>query len=182
MTEAERRELLEDEWLIVRNSGEIPEITFHSSCYYLTEEQDGPALQLTEEELTNLKDAALQRYHEIILRDISIENFHKTIYRGVRRSLYNWQRCMAFVQRQSVAGDTFRETAARALVLFLEQGVAAAGTSLPENFLNCTVQELRELREELGVSDEVLSPDIARFCLPCKKSIALDDKKNRGEK
>lgn len=166
MTEAERKELLGDEWLIVRNSGEIPEITFHSSCYYLTEEKDGPALQLTEEELMDLKDAALQRYHEIILRDISIENFHKTIYRGVRRILYNWQRCEAFVQRQSISGGQFRETAAQAFILFLEQGVSVAGKALPENFINCTVKELAELSKELGVPDELLPSDLARFCLP----------------
>lgn len=165
MTEAERKEQLGEEWLIVRNSGEIPEITFHESCYYLTEDKDGPALQLTEEELTALKEAALKRYHEIILRDITIENFHKTIYRGVRRTLYNWQRCQMFIKRQSVPDDTFRETAARAFILFLEQGVAEAGKALPENFLNCTVQELLELSEALGVSNEQLPPDLARFCL-----------------
>ncbi|MBL4902998.1 MAG: hypothetical protein JKY62_10140 [Desulfocapsa sp.] len=165
MTEEERRILLTDEWLIVRHSGEIPEITFHSSVYFLTEDGDGPGLVLAEDELVGLKDAAILRYQEIILRDISLENFHKTIYRGVRRSLYNWHRYKAFVERQSIQSDDFYKTAAPALLLFLEQGVVAAGKDVPVNFINCSYQELLELAEEFGVTVDQLPADVAQFCL-----------------
>jgi len=63
VTPEERDELLAEEWLIVRHSGGIPEITLHSSLYYLSKESDGPQLSLSEEELSRLKDAAAQRYH-----------------------------------------------------------------------------------------------------------------------
>jgi len=96
VTGEERIELLADEWLMVRHSGEIPEIAFHSSLYYLCQESDGPRLSLSEEELVKLKDAAVQRCQEIVLRDITVDNFHKTIYRGVLRTLYNWERCKDF--------------------------------------------------------------------------------------
>ncbi len=164
MTSEERAELLGDEWLIVRHSGEIPEITYHSSLYYLTEDRDGPGLVLTDEELVFLRDAAVQRYHEIVLRDISIENVHKSIYRGVRRSLYNWHRCKAFVERQSISCDSFQEKAAKQLLLFLEQGMVAAGKSIPEVFINCTVGQLQELAAELGIAAEQLPSGIGRFC------------------
>jgi hypothetical protein len=165
VTEEERTNLLADEWLIVRDSGEIPEITFHSSVYYLTEDGDGPGLILAEDELVGLKDAAVLRYHEIILRDISLENFHKTIYRGVRRSLYNWHRCKAFIERQSVPSDDFYKTAALALLFFLEQGVAAAGKDLPVNFIKCSFLELIELAGEFGITLDQLPFDVAQFCL-----------------
>jgi hypothetical protein len=175
VTKEERDELLADEWLMVRHSGEIPEITFHSSLYYLTKESDGPGLSLTEEELASLKDAALLRYQEIILRDISVENFHKTIYRGVRRTLYNWHRYKAFTLRQSIACGHFRETAAQTFVQFLEQGVSAAGKSLPEHFINCSAEQLIALGEELGVTVEQFPPAITQYCLS-------DSKTTKGEK
>jgi len=166
VTEDERREILEDEWLMVRHSGEIPEITFHATLYYLTEEKDGPGLNLRARELETLKEAALERYYEIILRDINMENYNKTIYRGVRRSLYNWHRCKAFAERQFVRCGDFREKAAQTLLLFLDQGIKAAGREIPEQFMNCSLNELEELVEELGLSPEQLPQNIAQFCLP----------------
>lgn len=166
MTEEERAELLEDEWLIVRNSGEIPEITYHSSLYFISVDPDGPGFELRAVEENHLKEAAVQRYHEIILRDIQLENFHKTIYRGIRRTIYNWYRCKAFGERQNLDCNAFRETAARELILFLQQGMQAAGKSLPINFLNCCYRELLELAEELNVDPEKLSPNLVQFCLP----------------
>lgn len=165
MTRDERNVLLADEWLIVRDSGEIPEITLHATLHYLTEDTDGPRIILTEAELAELKDAAVQRYHEIILRDINIDNFHKSIYRGVRRSLYNWHRCVAFMERQSIKSDDFKKKAAQALLLFLELGVTAAGKELPEKFINCTVLELTELAIAFGVTSEQLPSNITQFCL-----------------
>ena len=165
MTREERDELLADEWLMVRHSGEIPEITFHSSLYYLTQESEGPGLSLTEEELAHLKDAAMQRYQEIILRDIRVENVHKTIYRGVRRTLYNWHRCKAFTLRQSIDCGTFQETAGQTLLDFLEQGVSAAGKTIAVHFINCNADQLIELGEELGLEVEQYPPDFSQFCL-----------------
>ncbi len=166
MTEEERRELLEDEWLIVRNSGEIPEITYHSVLYYLQEDNDGPGLELTDDECHILREAALERYYEIILRDISLENYHKTIYRGVKRTIYNWQRCRMFTRRQGGSCDAFRGTAGRALLLFLKEGLDASGKGLPENFINCTVEELQELAKELKIETDELPQNIAQSCTP----------------
>lgn len=165
MTGEERKELLADEWLIVRDSGEIPEITLHSTLHYLTEDTEGPGLILTDAELDELKAAAAQRYQEIILRDINIDNYHKSIYRGARRSLYNWHRYVAFMERQSIKIDDFQQKAAQALLLFLESGVATAGKKLPEIFINCTVDELIELALAFGVTKEQLPSNVARFCL-----------------
>jgi len=165
MIEEERKGLLADEWLIVRNSGEIPEITFHATLHYLTEDTDGPGLLLTQAELDELKDAAVKRYQEIILRDMNIENFHKSLYRGLRRSLFNWHRFVAFRKRQSIQVDDFKKIAAKSLLLFLEQGMALAGQELPRNFINCSALELAELAGEFGVATDKLPSNIRQFCL-----------------
>ena len=165
VTTNKRDEILADEWLIVRHSGEIPEITFHSSLYYLTEDNEGPKLSLTETELQYLKDGAVQQYQEIILRDMTIENFHKSIYRGLRRVLYNWQRYKSFLERQKIIPDSFQSVAGNALVLFIEHGMAEAGGSLPEQFINCTIKELNELIEEMGIATERISSTVWQFCV-----------------
>ncbi len=166
MTEEERGDLLTDERLIVRNSGEIPEITYHSSLYYLQEDADGPGLELTDHECCGLKEAALERYYEIVIRDITIENFHKSIYRGVRRTLYNWRRCLVFAERQRISCKDFSETVARALLVFLEEGRERSGKGLPEIFINCTFEELQELAEELKIGADELPQNIAQSCTP----------------
>ncbi len=158
-------DLLEDEWLIVRNSGEIPEITYHASLYYLEKDPLGPGLDLGSAQKQHLKEAAVERYQEIILRDIQSENFSKTIYRGVKRTIYNWHRYEAFCARQELECQQFRETISTALLLFIDQGIEAAGKSLPEQFLNCRVDELQKFMKDLGKKKEQLPGDLSCHCL-----------------
>ena len=158
-------ELLDNEWLIVRNSGEIPEITYHASLYHLEKDPMGPGVELTNAQKQHLKDAAVERYHEIILRDIQIGNFPKTIYRGVKRTIYNWHRYQAFCARQGLECRKFRQTVATTLLLFLEQGVEVAGDSLPEQFLNCRFDELWQFAEELHINKEKMPDTLSNYCL-----------------
>lgn len=167
MTEEERKAILADEWLIVRNSGEIPEIALYSSLYYLREDEEGPRLHLSDGEIQALQEAAVERCREIVLRDMFLENFHTSIYRGLKRSIFNWQRYQAFCRRQCIRWHDFRPTAAQALLTFLEEGVAAAGKGLPEAFINCSLEELMHFAEELGLEAEQLP---ARLRLCCRKS------------
>ncbi len=74
MISDERTLLLEEELLLVRHSGEIPEVALHASVHYLTEDPEGPGLVLADEELRPLQEAALARYREIILRDLDAGN------------------------------------------------------------------------------------------------------------
>lgn len=158
-------ETLEDEWLIVRNSGEIPEITYHSSLYYLEKDPLGPQLELNAAQKQYLKDAAVERYQEIILRDIQLDNFTKTIYRGVRRSIYNWHRYQAFCVRQELECQQFQEEVRAALLLFIEQGKTAAGKDLPQRFLNCSEVELQKFMEDLAIDKTQIPDDIALYCV-----------------
>ena len=53
----ERLLILEEELLLVRHSGEIPEVALHSSLYYLQDDEEGPQLRLTAEEQQLLEQA-----------------------------------------------------------------------------------------------------------------------------
>ncbi len=150
MTGQTRVQILEDELLIVRHSGEIPEIALHATLHYLQEDAEGPHLTLSDEELRSLQDAALERCREIVLRDLDPENRDRTIYRGIKRTLYNWKRMQDFCGRIGHRQDAFRTVVREALVTFLHReanDVAAGGRS---SCVNCSAGELIEFSRELG--------------------------------
>ena len=144
----DRRELLDNEWHIVRDSGEIPEVAYHSSLYYLTQDDNGPHLQLSDEEIDRLLAAVRARYRDIILRDMLPENRGKSFYRGLNRSMENWRRFTVFHQRYRVEYLSLQREAAGALLAFLASEVACG---LPSASLNCSLQELLAFAHELGL-------------------------------
>jgi hypothetical protein len=170
-----RQEVLEDEWLIVRNSGEIPEIAFHSTYYYLTEDPDGPQLQLDREEIQYLQEAATARYQEIILRDLCYENRVLTVYRGLQRAIFNWHRSVAFCERQNTACHNLRNTTKEAFLLLLKKALCANskvpvthGASDPSQSVafvfNCSSHDLTLFARELGITEEQLPENLHLFC------------------
>ncbi|MFH2123019.1 MAG: hypothetical protein ABIJ50_06020 [Pseudomonadota bacterium] len=170
-----RQEVLEEEWLIVRNSGEIPEIAFHSTYYYLTEDPDGPQLQLDREEIQYLQEAATARYQEIILRDLCYENRELTIYRGVQRAIFNWRRSLAFCERQNTACHNLRKTTKEAFLLLLKKALftssnapVALGATDPSPSIsfvfNCSSHDLTLFTQELGITKEQLPENLHLVC------------------
>ena len=143
MNDDERMEILEDEVLILRDSGEIPEIAYHASLYYLTEDEEGPGLDaLSEQELALLQEAALYRYQQIVLRDLDPDNRDLGIYRGVRRSIYNWQRMQDFCNRLGRDCTFFKKTVARALSEFLAREVDDVTGNRRTSSVNCSVEQI----------------------------------------
>ena len=141
--EDERTLLLEDELLIVRHSGEIPEIALRSTLYYRCEDPEGPQLILSDEELVALQDAALKRSREIVLRDLDPSNRDLTLYRGVRRSIYNWHRHQAFCKRIKRSGKNFHGVVGKALLAFLKQEKEDVVSGDRVSCVNCTADELQ---------------------------------------
>jgi hypothetical protein len=188
-----RQELLEDEWLVVRHSGEIPEIALHSAFYYLTEDPTGPGLRLSVEEIQSLREAAATRYQEIIMRDLCFENRELTVYRGVRRAIFNWHRFVAFCERQNEDCHTLRQATAEAFLVLVhkvlrqasDQGrtdlnpaplsslLTSRSSALPGSIdigpslasvFNCTFHDLTLFGSELGIYEGQIPPEISQFC------------------
>ena len=158
MINEDRTAILEEEVLILRDSGEIPEIAFHSSLHYLMTDEEGPQMVLTAEELQLLQDVALSRYREIVLRDLNPANRDLGMYRGIRRTLYNWQRMQDFCKRIGRGdGSSFKETVGRALVDFLKQELVDVRRGSRTSSVNCSVDKIVAFA---GMLD--LAPD----CLP----------------
>jgi hypothetical protein len=82
MKESDKKTYIEEEVFVVQHSGEIPEVTLHESLYYLSEDDEGPGLQVKPDDVFPLKLAVVKRYRTIILRDLAPGNRDKRIYRG----------------------------------------------------------------------------------------------------
>jgi hypothetical protein len=159
----DRHITFENEWLAIRDSGELPEIAFHSSIYYLTEDRNGPRLRLSEQERKELLEAAKWRFQDIILRDMQPENKGKSFYRGIRRSMENWQRFKMFHRRHNVGLSPLQMEAAGALKSFLATEVN--GGTFPSHSVNCSYQELLSFACELGLSRQELPENLDKYFL-----------------
>jgi len=158
-------EHIENEWYVVRHSGEMPEVALHASIHFLTEANDGPRLSLAGHHLRELQAAALERYREIILRDLLLENRDTAIYRGVKRSIINYQRCQRFCRRQELAMPPgFSEEVAATLQVFLAGEVAEVTAGLRECSINCSLHELELFAAVVGLSAASLPRGLAAIC------------------
>jgi len=150
--------LLADELLIVRHSGEIPEVALHSSIYYLTQDSGGPTISLDAEDLDQLKGAVLERYQEIIFRDLEPDNRDKGLYRGLARCLANWGRFSKFCRQEGREVDRIRSEVAEALRRFIDRELRDVQSGSRTSCINCSADELIQLAAALYLSEEDL-PD-----------------------
>ena len=164
MTETEN--LLAEELLIVRHSGEIPEIAFHGSLYYLCEDPAGPRLTLAEADLDLLRQQVVARYREIMLRDLDPKNRDARIYRGLKRCIFNWERLGKFCSRQAMTVEEVRQEIAEALRCFLRQEADEVRVGLRQSCLNCTREELDAFVREIGVRPEELPEGVELLFCP----------------
>ncbi len=144
----DRDQLLEEEVLLVRHCGEMPEVAFHALLYFLCEDRDGPQLELRAEEKQILITAALDQYLDIILRDLNPDNRRLPLYRGLARAVTNWHRLRTFCDRVQQDSSRFRQPVRQALctLLYLECRELCPGTLVR---VNCSRDELCGFWEEL---------------------------------
>lgn len=161
---SDRKALLEEELIILRNSGEIPEIALHTSLYFLGEDEAGPRLTLHDDERQLLYQAALARAREIVLRDLDPRNRDLRIYRGLARSMVNWRRLRNFCSRISRECPGFQEQVARALLDFLDNELREVRAGGRASSLNCTAWDLEAFCRELGLEVSSLPQGWACLC------------------
>lgn len=161
----ERSALLEDEQLIIRNSGEIPEVAMHSSLYYLSCDPEGPGLKLSTDEVQGLALMVVERYRVIILRDLTPENRRERIYRGLARSAVNWQRLAKFCASRSLSLEKIRQEIAPSLIRFLEQELdEVTKQCLSSSCINCSKKILITMAKSLGLDPEALPQGWEGLC------------------
>jgi len=156
---------LADEYLLIRDSGEIPEVGYHGSLYYLCEDPAGPGLHLTAADLQLLRQGVIARYRAIIMRDLTPANRSRPIYRGLARAIVNWRRLILFAGSQACPDhdvEQVRAEVASTLLSFLRQelaDLAAGGRSC----VNCRAAELLAFAMDIGLAPEQLPQDWERL-------------------
>ncbi|MCA1765431.1 MAG: hypothetical protein LC633_04145 [Desulfobulbaceae bacterium] len=155
---------LADELLIVRDSGEIPEVALHGSIFFLSRDPDGPGLELARGELGLLKEAAAARYREMVRRDLDPHNRDKSHYRGVVRCIANWRRMQRFCRRERIATDAFRKEVAAALIFLLKKELAEIAAGQGCSSINCSAAELDLFSRELGLDPGRLPDGWRQIC------------------
>jgi len=161
---SEREALLEEEMLLVRHSGEIPEVALHASVYYLCEDEDGPRLHLLPEEINALETAALARYREIILRDLDLANRDLSLFRGIRRANHNWYRFVRFCDKIGHAYGEFRLIVAEALLRYLCLELDEVGSGKRSPSINCSADALLTFALAMGIDSATLPEKWSCLC------------------
>ncbi len=163
-----KKRYLEEEALIVRHSGEIPEVALHGSLYFLTTDPDGPRIQLGTTDLHYLKKMVVERYCEIIRRDLDPANRDKTIYRGLARSYANWNRLINFCDTENFSTKSIQCEIAAQLMDFMFNEVNEVHAGTRTSCINLSVEFLRNFFMALGVSIQNLPTGWERLCVSDK--------------
>jgi hypothetical protein len=160
---ADKEFLLLEEKLLIRNSGEIPEVALHGSLYYLTDDPEGPGLDLDPRDVDLLAEQALARYQEIIHRDLDPRNRDQSMYRGLARAAVNWNRLVRFCRKMNWDVEQLRGEFAAALQLFLarESVDVHAGRS---SSVNCTAAVLADFAASLGLAEADMPSGWQELC------------------
>ena len=163
---ADRIVLLEDEQLIIRTSGEIPEVALHGSLYYLSCDPEGPGVILSPAEVDGLAIMAIERYREIILRDLTPENRRQRIYRGLARAAVNWQRLAKFSSSRSLCVERIKREISEALIRFLDQEIdEVISKNMAPSCVNCSRETLATMARDLELSQDALPHGWQSLCL-----------------
>ena len=164
MSPGEREALLEEELLLVRHSGEIPEVALHASLHYLCEDEDGPRLRLAPEDIKPLEEAALARYREIILRDLDVANRDLSLFRGIRRANHNWYRFVRFSDKIGSPYGAFRVVVVDALLHYLRLELHEVGSGKRSSSINCSADALLTFALAMGIEPVDLPDNWTCLC------------------
>ncbi len=151
-----------EEVFLIEHSGELPELAFYNSIYYLCEDKEGPRVKLSEEDLLSLKKAVIKQYLRIIKRDLTPSNKNKRIYRGIERAWINWNRLLNFTNKFNLDISEAKKTVKSQLINFLENEIKESLTKGNIN-LNISKEELINFLKSLGIEDITIKQLIKRL-------------------
>ncbi len=152
-------EIIIDEILIIETSGEMPEVAYHGAIHYMTSDVDGPGLNLAQSHLNELKLAVVEGYRRIIVRDITLENRDKGLYRGLARCAVNWNRLGKYCRAEGLAVDGVATEVCCCLKRFLTVELKDVRQGR-QTCVNCSASCLYELAAEVGLEIDQISTDL----------------------
>jgi hypothetical protein len=151
-----KKNILSEEAFLILHSGEIPEVAYYGSIHYLTEDPEGPLLNIEPQDLISLEEAVARRYRTIVLRDLTPENRDRSIYRGLKRCAANWKRLVSFSDKTSIDISSIHKEVNEALKDFLSQEIMDVSSGKRKICINCSYSVLTEFAYSLGLSRDDL--------------------------
>ncbi len=158
-------EYIAEEVFFIERSGEMPEVAYHSSLFFLTRDEEGPGLSLQDDQLRPMKKAVIRQYANIMRRDLNPKNRDRRIYRGLERCVANWERLNAFCQRTGMSADHLKDEMANRLRAFLENETAECASGRRQSSINCKIGRLEKFARQLGLKTDDLAPEWRDLCL-----------------
>lgn len=158
-----REEVIEEKELIA-HSGEMPEVAFHNSFYFLTEDPDGPHLTLTSEEIAFLEQGVIERYKRIILRDLNPQMRGRSEFRSIERAIVNYKRLERYAEKEQLDINDIVPELAQALTVYIKAELEDA--YLKEHYLrtvNCSREDWKWFVKELHLDLSDLLPNPEEF-------------------
>jgi hypothetical protein len=143
--------LLDDELLIIENGGEMPEVTLHGCLHFLNKDPEGPQCTFADQDLHRLRQAVVEGYRKIIIRDLTLANRGKGHYRGLARSVVNWQRLSRYCRREGFDPSRVAAEVCNLLERFVAVEHAEVRRGERASCINCSTTELLALCEEVGL-------------------------------
>ena len=167
-----RMEIEEEATLIRLQGGEMPEVALFDSLETLSHDNISP----TEEELRVLKAAVLDRYKDIVRRDLDPENQTRDLFRGPARARTNLKRLTLFAEKQGLPFEDFYSETAERLISYLKLEASAIAAGRAFNTLGLERRELEtflsECRARLPDEFELLEAVYSVKTLDFKEAIA----------
>lgn len=158
-----REEVIEEKEIIA-HSGEMPEVAFHNSLYFLTEDPDGPHLTLTPKEIAFLKQGVIERYKRIILRDLNPQMRGRSEFRSIKRAIVNCKRLKRYTKKEQLNISDIIPELAQALTIYIEAELK--DPYLKEHSLrtvNCSREDWEWFVKELRLDPSALLPNPEEF-------------------
>ncbi len=156
-----RENYLQQEIDWIENSGEIPEVAFYEALYYLKEEEEGPKLMLASSDIKRLEDTVINRYKTIILRDLKFANRRSSIFRGLKRAIINYDRLKKYQKRKNRIDPGMEKEIGHSLLEYIRCECEDISDKRHYRTINCTLEELEQFAEELGVD---IAPEHKYIC------------------
>ena len=158
------REEIVQEKEIIAHAGELPEVAFYSSFYFLTEDPEGPHLLLTPSEISFLKKGVIEGYKRIILRDLNPKMKGKSEFRSIERAIVNFRRLKRYVCKEQFDISDIIPQLAQALIIYMKAELE--DLYLEEHSLrtvNCRREDWDWFLKELHLENFSLLPDTEAF-------------------
>jgi len=147
------REEIEEEREIIAHAGELPEVAFHASLYFLTEDPEGPHLVLTSEEIAFLKEGVIEGYKRIILRDLNPKMRGETVFRGMERAITNYKRLKRFAEKERIDISNLIPELAQAFTIYMQTEIEDPYLKIHSlRTVNCSKEDWEWFVKELNLN------------------------------